>query len=245
MENRLTVKATELLSPNMRRITFEGEHLKQLSTESDGAYVKLQVPSIAADRGKGPKMRPYTIRKVLESRGEIFIDFALHEPAGPATAWALQAKVGDEIGMKGPGPKRFNDSNEGWYLFAADMSAIPAAIASIERLPAKSTGIAFFEIVDKKDMQEVAKPAGVSIQWIINEDPHKENDKQLSSIRALEIPEDPNVFVAGENSTVRKIKEHLMKDAHFQTAKNVYMSSFWKVGKVEEDHKIVKVSYSV
>lgn len=235
----IKVKSNKYVTPNMKRIVFEGSDIQQFSSDYNGAYVKLVVPVESKGFFSKTKVRPYTIRSIDNVTKELTMDFAIHKPAGPATNWALNAAVGDEISFMGPGPKKFQTSIEGWYLFAADMSAMPAAIAAIEELPKNSIGEVFFEIISKEDVQEFDKPAGVNIHWLI----HKENsdNEQLEEIQKLEIPDLANVFVAGEIDTVKQIKQYLLNDTKVKNANNVYISSYWKIGKTEEEHKRAKM----
>ncbi len=234
----VTVKNSVNITPNMKRIVFEGEDLKDFSSRHNGFYVKLVMSSPSKGLFKKPKVRPYTIRKIDDATKEMVMDFAIHEPAGPATMWALKAKKGDEISFMGPGPKKINTAIDGWYLFAADMSALPAASAAIEQLPRTAKGEVFFEILSEDDIQDIDKPEGVTIHWLI----HKINEnQQLNEIKKIAISDAPNVFVAGEIDTVKEIKKYLLDETKVSSANNVYISSYWKRGKTEEEHKRAKM----
>lgn len=236
----IIVKHSEYVTPNMKRITFEGDDLKQLSSEQNGGYVKLMLPSETKSFFNKPKVRSYTIRQFNDRTNEMAVDFAMHEPAGPATNWAINAKVGDEISFMGPGPKKFNGSVDGWFLFAADMSALPAALASIEDLPKSVVGEAFLEVTSKDDIQEVNKPEGLAIHWLIHEDSKKLSTQKLEAIKKIEIPSSPNVFAAGELNTIKGIKEYLLSNSNVKNSNNVYISSYWKLGKTDEEHRRAK-----
>ena len=58
-----------------------------------------------------------------------------------------------------------------WYLFVGDMTALPAIAANLEKLPTESSGIALLEINSLEDKQDLRKPEGVEVRWIINPDP--------------------------------------------------------------------------
>ena len=99
---RLKVIKSERLTPNMHRITLGGGGLMGFPQDQDGAYIKFMLPTA---KGQKPIVRTYTVRRQLEQGLEI--DFALHgktEVSGPATQWALDAKLGDEVLVSGPGP---------------------------------------------------------------------------------------------------------------------------------------------
>ncbi|MEM9339501.1 MAG: siderophore-interacting protein [Bacteroidota bacterium] len=231
----LRVKNKTQLTPNMLRITFNGEGLLNFPSGQNGAHIKLVIPN-GNDR---PKVRTYTVRDFDAETKELTVDFALHQPAGPATSWAIHSQEGYEVGMVGPGPKKLVTDAAGWYLFAADMSAMPAAIASIEELPEDAEGEVFFEITDEKDKQEFDKPDRLKVHWLVHSQPHTQSDQQLEAIQAIDIPPSPNVFVAGELGAIKKIKSYLLKTLEI-TSRNLYISSYWKIGANEEEHKQAK-----
>ena len=129
----------------------------------------------------------------------------------------------------------------GWYLFAADMAALPAAISAIESLPSDAKGYAFLEITDEQDKQEFSSPSGIEIQWLLHPNPKEKSAQQLAAIQSIEPLEGiPNVFVAGELSTIREIKAYIKGEDRFKNA-YTYISSYWKIGVSEEKHKLAKM----
>ncbi|MEL6191660.1 MAG: siderophore-interacting protein [Bacteroidota bacterium] len=231
----LRVKEKNQVSLNMLRITLEGEQLDNISWKP-GCYIKLSIPS-----GEKRKMRTYTVRSYDSTRKTLDVDFAIHQPAGPATRWALDAKIGDVIDIRGPGHLKMDITKGDWYLFAADMAALPAAISAIEALPSGAKGYAFLEVTDEQDKQEFSYPSGLQIQWLLHPNPKEKSDQQLNAIQSLEPLEGiPNIFVAGELSTIREIKAYIKGEARFKNA-YTYISSYWKIGASEEKHKLAKM----
>jgi len=230
----LTVINKEQISVNMLRITLQGAQLKDLSWQP-GCYVKLLIPDVTK-----PKMRTYTARSYDSKNQSLAIDFAIHQPAGAATSWAINVKVGDEIELKGPGTLKIDASVGDWYLFAADMAALPAAISVIETLPPTAKGYAFLEVSDELDKQEFSAPIDMEIKWLVHPNPKEKSSQQLDAIKAMEILEGtPNIFVAGELSTIREIKQFINEKEQFKDAIS-YISSYWKIGLKEEEHKQAK-----
>ena len=223
------------VSLNMLRITLEGEQLDNISWKP-GCYIKLSIPS-----GEKRKMRTYTVRSYDSTRQTLDVDFAIHQPAGPATRWALEANIGEEIEIRGPGHLKMDTAIGDWYLFAADMAALPAAISAIESLPSHAKGYAFLEITDEQDKQEFSSPSGLEIQWLLHPNPKEKSDQQLNAIKSIESLEGiPNIFVAGELSTIREIKAYIKGEVKFKNA-YTYISSYWKIGASEEKHKLAKM----
>ncbi|MEO0896820.1 MAG: siderophore-interacting protein [Bacteroidota bacterium] len=230
----LTVVEKEYLTPNMIRITFQGDELGESFAWAPGGYIKLTIP------GEKTAVRTYTIRNHYPELKRITIDFAIHQPAGAATSWALQAVEGDQIAYRGPGRLKIDPTAGDWFIFAADMAAIPAAISVMESLDANAKGYAFLEITDEKDRQELSIPAGIKVQWLHHPDPKIKSKQQLEAIQKL-APLDgvPNVFVAGELSTIREIKQYFSGEGRFKNSAR-YISSYWKIGLNEEEHKQAK-----
>ena len=235
----LTVTAKEAVSLNMLSIVLQGEDLDPDTLWQPGCYVKLLIPD-SSDPGGKARARTYTARSFDPQRKTITIEFAIHHPAGPATQWALDAQVGDQIGLKGPGMLKIDPTRGDWHLFAADMSALPAAISVMESLPAYAKGYAFLEITNAADQQRLNIPEGIAVQWLIHPNPKVKSTQQLEAIKQVAILAGvPNVFVAGELSTIREIKDYLVNEDSYDSA-YAYISSYWKIGLKEEEHKLAK-----
>jgi len=239
----LRVIKNEHISNNMLRITLEGEALNENFNWSPGCYVKLQVPDIengrAVDNGK-LKRRTYTVRKHIPVKQSIEIDFAVHQPAGPATSWALNAKIGDEVMLSGPGRLKINPTIGDWYIFSADMAAMPAAVSVMESLKRDAKGYAFLEITNEADKQNLEIPEGIQVSWLVHSNPKTKSAQQLNALKTVKpLDGKPNIFVAGELSTIREIKSYINTSSSFFTAEK-YISSYWKIGLKEEEHKMAK-----
>lgn len=230
----LTVITKKQITPNMLRITLQGMLLKNFCWKP-GCYIKIKVPF-----EEKYKMRTYTVRSYDSTKESIDVDFSLHQPAGPATSWALNVKVGGQIEYKGPGYLKADFDTGNWYLFAADMSALPAVISILETLDKNSKGYAFLEIINEQDKQELFIPKGIVVQWLIHSNPKNKSEQQLKSIKSIKLPERTgNIFVAGELTTIREIKNYIEGNNDFKVAQS-YISSYWKIGMKEEEHKLEK-----
>jgi NADPH-dependent ferric siderophore reductase len=81
------VATIEHLSPNMIRVRFGGDELRDFESAGADDHVNLFV----AD-GDGEAARDYTPRAFDTAAGTLTVNFAIHE-AGPATRWAVGARV--------------------------------------------------------------------------------------------------------------------------------------------------------
>ena len=119
----VTVTSVEQLTPRMRRVSFTSSDLHDFVSASPDDHVKLFFRSSEAEDSSW--MRDYTPRKFDARQGRLVIDFALHE-AGPATAWAMTASVGDTLEIGGPRGSAVIPYDFDWYLFVGDETALPA-----------------------------------------------------------------------------------------------------------------------
>lgn len=104
---KATVLSTEQVTPHLQRIIVGSDEFNDLSAQYIGNYVKVLIPQNGrVDYNiKTSCMRSYTIRHVDEHTGALTLDFVINMHQGPATNWAKEARVGDEVGIAGPGLK--------------------------------------------------------------------------------------------------------------------------------------------
>ncbi|QBX99989.1 siderophore-interacting protein [Rhodophyticola sp. CCM32] len=245
----LIVSHTARITPNMIRVTFQGADLADIPAESAGAHCKLFFAEAGQSResfrqqladGPRPVARTYTIRHARPDMGEIDIDFVAHGSEGPASTWALEAGPGSFCGMGGHGQPKLTRFDADWYLLAADMTALPMASAALEALPRKARGIAVFEITSEADIQTLAAPPGMTVQWLIQPDPHKASTAQLDFLTAMTWPEGRvRVCIAGEGSAIAALRSYVRVERAVPRG-DVYISGYWKIGLREDDHQKIK-----
>lgn len=162
----LVLARRRALTPSLTRFTFGGVDAEQVTTFAPDQRVKLFFPTADGqpalmrermqasggdwyDDYRGmpdetrPPVRTYTIRALRPEAGEVDIDFVLHGDHGPASRWAMRARVGDRISMAAPhaqveGPrggfewKPPHDVRQ--VLVLADETAVPAAMGILEQM---------------------------------------------------------------------------------------------------------------
>ena len=127
-----------------------------------------------------------------------------------------------------------------YYLIAADMSALPVAIAGIEALPKTAKGIAFFEVQSEEDRQPIDAPDGIEQHWLIHAHPEAQSTQTIDRIKALTLPEGrTKTLVAGETGVIRDLRLHLRGDRSLPRG-DVYASGYWRIGMAEDEHQKVK-----
>ncbi|MEM9502102.1 MAG: siderophore-interacting protein [Pseudomonadota bacterium] len=234
----LTVRDTRRISPSMHQVTIGGPDLHHFPKGQDGGYLKLILEP--GSEGKKALMRTYTIRAQRED--ELDIQFALHggNSAGPATGWALAAKPGDAMTIRGPGSAKPFPEGHDFYLISGDMAALPAISANLEAMHRDARGVAVLEIQDEADRIAINAPEGIELRWILNTRPGQRPDLLVDALRSVERPSGRLYgWAACEFSAMRKLREFLREDLGLGP-RELYISSYWKHGLNEPEHKVVK-----
>jgi len=238
----LVVSAVTQLTQNMRRVTLHGEDLASFPDDAEGAYFKFAFPGDDPDK---PTLRTYTVAKYRPALHEMDVDFMLHAnsdgtSSGVAAPWAMQAKPGDKISLFGPGPASFINPDADWYLLAADMTALPALVTNLARLPTDAGGYIVIEVIATEDKQQLPVPKGMKVIWVVN--PHSGSDASplYHAIKERDwLTGNVAVWAACEFKTMKKIRQHFRQDRKIDKS-HLYISSYWKKGLQEEEHKVVK-----
>ncbi|MEP0071500.1 MAG: siderophore-interacting protein [Marinomonas sp.] len=230
----LIVIKKQQISTHMLRVTLGGENLSDFPQDQESGYVKLIFPN-----GENkPLMRTYTIRHQRPT--EIDVDFVLHHDSGPASSWAVNTKLGDTILVGGPGSKRMISTPSDWYLLVSDMTGLPALSVNLEQLPEDAQGHAVIEIMDETDIQKLKHPKGIELHWIINSMPGGQSDALLDKVKELTWAEGlVGIWVACEFTSMRKLRQFLKNEKQVDR-QQMYISSYWKRGDNEDQHKVEK-----
>ncbi|MFK7893347.1 MAG: siderophore-interacting protein [Granulosicoccus sp.] len=239
---QLVVSNAFQLTPNMRRITLRGDALGTFPQDAAGTYFKLAFPG---NDGNETTLRTYTVSQHRPEMHEIDVDFMLHadsdgNTSGVAAAWSIKAEEGDTISIFGPGSASFINPEANWYLLAADMTALPALTANLTRLPADAKGYVVVEIISREDEQPLPLPVSMEIIWVVNPEPGSDDSALFHAIKKLPwLSGSVSSWTACEFKTMKKIRHYLRNERMIEKS-HIYISSYWKKGLQEEEHKIVK-----
>ena len=223
------------ITPHMLRVTLGGPELASFPKNQQGAYVKLIFPQPGEAR---PLTRTYTVGE--QRSDEIDVDFALHTAEGPASGWAVNAQPGSEILIGGPGPKKLINKDADWFLLAGDMTAMPAIKVNLAHLSEDARGYVVLEVLDESDIQPLKLPPGIEVHWIVNATTDIKRCALLDRIQRLSWhPGQPSVWAACEFHSMRALRKYFKHER--KCPKDcLYVSSYWKVGSNEDQHKIEK-----
>ncbi|MGR4878942.1 siderophore-interacting protein [Streptomyces sp. LARHCF249] len=261
----LDVLRTRRLGRSFLRVTFGGESLADFRPGGFDQSLSLFLPAgdqehtvlpstdedtwFAAWRGmpdeERPVMRSYTVRaqrRTAEGVDEVDIDFVLHGDSSPASRWAGRAVTGRRILAIGPTVAenksvRFQPpagADAVWMY--ADETALPAAAAILDGLPAGTRVRAWFEVPHEDDRLALSTLADADISWIVREGDGRDRTEQvLSALRAAGplAAEAPYVWLAGEAGTVRATRRHFVQERSVDR-RSVRFTGYWRLGASEE-----------
>lgn len=234
MKMRMTqVARIKDISPHMRRIVLTGEDLNDFPSNQESAHFKAIFPKPGQIKPKlglypGFKkwMRSYTVRAFDEYSKELSVDFAVNDHTGLATNWAINAKVGDYLGVAGPGDIKHTNYHAHWHLFVADLTALPASAAILEKLPRNAIGAAFIQIPTEDDKQLINAPEKIQLNWVINQQHNK--NALLEQVEKFDwLDGEPAIFIAAESGQMQAIKKFLKAKPGY-TKQQTYASGYWK-----------------
>lgn len=231
----LTVLRTERLTPYMQRVTFGGEELEGFTSPAFDDHVKIFIPGPAGLEG-----RDYTPRRYDPQTRELTLDFALHD-AGPATAWARQAKHGQTLLIGGPRGSSLIPVDFDWWLLIGDETALPAIGRRIEELPSGTPVTSIVVIPDRDDEQRFATQANHRAIWVHRASMRSDESSALLAALVDEVPPsgDGFIWIAGETGVARALRRHVLEVMQhpFPWTK---VSGYWTRGKADASEKFYR-----
>ncbi|MDT0445651.1 siderophore-interacting protein [Streptomyces johnsoniae] len=253
------VLRADRISPGFVRVTVGGAALTRFAGGGRDQRIKLFLPHPGQPRAVVPRgagagwwpawqrmspgeratMRTYTVREHRREPDELDIDFALHGDVGVASRWAARAVAGDELTLLGPveednGGVDFRPPPEAdWVLVTADATALPAVEGILAWLPPGIGAKVWIEVDHAADRRELPTKADADITWLVRGE--APGASVLDAVRNAAFPGGtPYAWLAGEASTVRGLRRHLVNDRGVDR-RRITFTGYWRRGTSEED----------
>lgn len=232
----LQLLAREIVSPSFVRVTLGGPQLAGFASAGFDDHVKFILPQAGLERpnlpaivdgrpvfeGERPITRDYTPLRWDLARGELVLEFALHNQ-GPAADWALNAPLGQWVGVAGPRgslviPKEFD-----WHWLFGDESALPAIERRLAELPSTAKATVRICVADARDQRALVSAAQLDLQWVAS---------LTAAAGALALPAgDGYIWAAGEHSEMAELRRLMLAKSGVD-AKRMRIAAYWKRGEV-------------
>ncbi|GAA1332340.1 siderophore-interacting protein [Pseudonocardia xinjiangensis] len=237
----LQVRRSERITPRMVRVTLGGEELAGFGGEGPDRRIKMFFPVPGQDRPavpratsggplwptgeRRPAIRTYTVRRFDPGSGELDVDFVLHEGHGPAAAWARDARPGSWVGVSEPGGRFEPDPAAEFHVVIGDETALPAVATVLDALPPGVPALAFLEVADSGEEQDL--PGAADVRWVHRGD-REPGTPLTEAVRAATFPAGAGqAWLSGESACVRDLRKHLLDDRGLDR-RRVYATGYWR-----------------
>ena len=239
-----TVQTVTRITPHMVRVVVHSDALAGFSSLGFDDHVKLLFPDASGQLQLPPpgseglppsvreNMRDYTPRAYDAAANTLTIDFAVHD-AGPATAWALQAAPGQQLGIAGPRGSFIVPTAFDGHLLVGDDASLPAIARRLAELPAGTRAIAVIEVDSAADEQALPSAADTQIHWVHrNGSSAGTPDGLLQALANINAPAgDYYCWVAVESTAAKALRTALVTQ-YAASPKWTKAASYWKHGSV-------------
>lgn len=256
---RVTVVASQWLSPRMLRVSLSGAELEGFAVEEPAASVRVLLPSPGTEEliipawhgnefllpdGQRPTLRTFTPRRVVGSPPVLDIDIVVH-PHGAAARWASEAGAGASAAISGPGrgytigrpgptagcePATDPASPVASFFLAGDETAIPAIGQLLEALPAGAAVEVHLEVAHPDARSSLPEQRGATVVWHDLAAGAPPGDALVGAVTAAVIDPLAQVWVAGEAASVQRIRRHLF-DMLKMPRSQATVRGYWKHGR--------------
>lgn len=217
-----TVLSKEHITGKFVRIHLNSPTLFTQAVAAPTAWARVWFPD--PNGSETEYQRAYTYSESDAARGDFALDFVLHEPAGPASAWAQSVSPGDTISVMSMGSSKFDlpETLPAGFLLVGDSASIPAICGILETIPDEIPIELYLEQHDETE-REIPLPShpGLAIHWV----PREGAESLAAAIEARDWSE-WKAWVACESSSLKAIRARLRKE--FALPKpSIYAQAYW------------------
>ncbi|QZY53551.1 ATP-binding cassette domain-containing protein [Leucobacter tenebrionis] len=225
-DHTVTVLSKEEITPNFIRVHLHSDTLFEDAELAPTAWLRGWFPD---HEGKETEhQRGYTISSGDAETGRFSLDFVLHEPAGPASAWAQNCEPGDTLQVNTLGSSKFElpEERPAGYLLVGDAAAIPGLAGVISALP-HDVPIELYLEEHHPDDRLIPIPSHPRLRthWTRRTGPH-------SLAQAIEARDWSNwyVWATPESASLKQLRSRLRDDFGFPRSE-IHSQAYWVEGK--------------
>jgi NADPH-dependent ferric siderophore reductase len=223
------------LSPHLRRITVSGEGLAGFPVGQEGAHVKVIPPEEGEEKPRldlqgpdRPAMRSYTIRSFDAEHKKLTLDFVVNRHSGPATSWAQAAKVGDYVGIAGPGPIKLTNFDASHYLLIGDITSVNAINGYVPRINEDASVQVVIIVPTRDDAISLDIEDMHSVHWLVEDEMSVSVVDMVREI-GRDLPADTEVFMGLEAKNIRRLRPVLQEELGI-LRRCIHAVGYWKSG---------------
>ena len=225
-DHEVIVTATEEITPNFRRIWMSAPELLAEAAVGATAYLRFWFPD--PDGGDAEYQRAYTITRADEVSGTFAVDVVLHEPSGPASAWARTAAPGDTVRANSLGSTRFEVPTElpVGYLLIGDAASIPAINSIVAELPSELPIELYLEEHHSDDRLIPLEPhPRANVHWV-----PRDSEGSLAAALAAGDWSDWYAWVTPESGSLKHLRLRLRDEFGFPKSE-IHAQAYWYFGR--------------
>ncbi len=214
---------SEQRSQRMVRVTLAGPALAGFPTPQPAASVRLLLPSegelvmptwngneFLLPDGERPVIRTFTPHH-RPAVTELDLDIVLHD-GGTASAWALEAPVGDPVAVSGPGTGYEFDPKASLLVIVGDESAIAAAGQLLEAAPRTLVLKVTIEAAGPGARVALPHHPRAEIQWLDLPPGEAPGSTLMAALEEADLGEGTRVWAAGEAAAMHRIRQQLFTE---------------------------------
>ncbi len=242
-----SVVAVRDVHPHLRQITFGGGDLTTFVPLGPDTFLYVLLPPVGRteltiDAGftweawaempepERPVGAYYTLRAWRPDACELDMLFVLHEPAGPASAWAARAQPGDPVALWGPREAFEPPADASRFLLVADETGLPALAAILDWLPATASAVVVAECDRADEHQPLPVRPNVEVHWL-----HRDGrpagtvpELVLDAVAALDLdPEGSYAWGGGESRAMTGVRK-LLRRSRGWPRERVSLVAYWR-----------------
>ncbi|MFF2487157.1 siderophore-interacting protein [Microbacterium sp. NPDC058062] len=253
---RARVVSVEQVAPVLLRVRVAGPDFADFTSGGPADHVRVFFPDpetgdLVAPTAVGPgedgivrpdaptRARDFTPLRATTVGGEVALDldFYLHPSPGPASRWASEARMGDELVIVGPRGSKAAPQGVARLVLIVDETALPSATRWAAEVPA-STAVELIAVTADDGawvadyMTETSGRGDVAVHHL---DSAGDPDAVVAALDTVGVDASTFVFAAGEASVLIPLRRHLRRTLAL-SPEQVALSGYWKRGTAGFDH---------